>query len=161
MSSRARLLLAVVLGVTVLILSSVGLAAATVLHRGTIRMEIDELGPGGDRYDVTIPATLVDLAIDLVPDQVIADATHEVAEALQHPAAGAVAWKNVAEGFGDALLECPDAVFVEVRGTNEHVLIEKRGNKLIIRVEDSCQRVHISVPIATLVRAAEKLTATI
>jgi hypothetical protein len=156
MSSRARLLLAIALGVLVLILSSAGLAVAAVYHKGTIRMEIDEFGPGGNRYDLVLPASLVDLAIELVPSSAIEEATGEMSEILEHPACN-LSWRSALTDLGDALESCPDAVFVEVRGKHERVLVEKRGRLLVVQVEDDDQRVHISVPVSTLSRAAEKL----
>jgi hypothetical protein len=134
-------------------------AAATVYHKGTINMEIDELGPGGSHYDLTIPASLVDLAINLVPERVIEDATRQVTDNLHHPGMEPESWIGAVDGIGEALLACPDTVFVEVKSPNEHVVVEKRDGSLVIRVLDRGQRVYVSVPMSTLVRAADKLAA--
>lgn len=161
MSSRARLLLAIALGALVLILSSVGLAVAAVYHKGTVRMEIDEAGPGGDRIDVVIPASLVDLAIELVPASAIEEATGDVERALDRSALGGADLHEVVRNLGDALESCPDTVFVEVRSRNERVIVEKRGRRLVVDVESDGQHVHVSLPVSTLTRAAEKLASAI
>ena len=61
------------------------------------------------------------------------------------------------EGMAE-LVNLPDADLVEVRKADEHVLIYKRGNYLLLDTDNRDEEVKIRVPIQSLVRLLEAVS---
>jgi hypothetical protein len=151
MSSGARLVLAVVLSAVVLVASSVGLAVAAAYYPGTVRVEVED-HRHGDHVDVHVPAGLIDLAVALVPEEAFRDLEREL------PAEGEAVLRAV-RSAGKELERLPDTVFVEYRSADEHVVIEKRGRRYVVRFDSDSERVEIAVPVRTVNRLLRKLPA--
>ena len=147
MSSRKRLILAVVLLVAMLFVTTLGMATVTTFRHGSIRVQISSDHPGGDNINLVVPATLAEAAIAMAPVGLLRDEipTGEIAPFL--PAIPALVRE---------LEDLPDAIYVEVNGPHEAVRIEKKDGRFIIDVNDSNQTVHVSIPVTTVNRALRK-----
>lgn len=57
----------------------------------------------------------------------------------------------------EELESVPDATLVEVRDRREHVKITKRGNQLLVEVEEPMTSLRISIPTRALTHIAERI----
>lgn len=145
MSSGARLILAIVAGIILLTVATVGAAVAAVYHAGTVAVDVS---PAADSHiSVALPAALLNLAIALVPDEVVSEVTEELEPV----------WPTI-EAAARELDRAPDFVLLEVIGEDEHVLIEKREGRMVMVVEDHGERVSVALPLSTICRIADKLS---
>jgi hypothetical protein len=137
MSGRARLLLAVLAGIVLVVGTTVTFAAVAVLKDGTIDVEVRD--EDGTHFALAVPASLVHAALSLTP--VVHDPEMDAAMAQVRPH-----WPLVRKICAQ-LQELPDGVLVEVNGgRGEHVLVAKEGGDLVIRVQDDGDRVRVRVP---------------
>ena len=148
MSSRKRMILAVVLLVAMLMVGTLGMATATVYRNGNIRVQVTSTDPGGDDINLVVPATLAETLIALAPVGMIRD---EIPLDELEPYIPAI------RQLSREIRELPDAIYVEVRSEHEMVRIEKRDGHFIIDVQDGHEQVHISVPATTVNRVASKI----
>ena len=144
MSSGARLVVAVVLSLVLGGVSAVAVLAAAVYHAGTVDVEV--LEANGNRISISVPTTIVTAAVGLVPDRVFGEAAEEVA--TYWPACQAAVRE---------LGQSPDAVFVSVTGPDFEVRVAKEDGALLVDVQDGGDRVHVSIPIKTVVAIVEKI----
>jgi hypothetical protein len=144
-SSRARLVLAILAGIVILTTATVGAAVAAVYHAGTVAIDVS---PAADsRISVALPAALLNLAITLVPAEVVSDVTEELEPV----------WPTV-QAAARELHRAPDFVLLEIEGRDEHFLIEKRDGRMVMVVEDRGERISLAVPLSTIRRIADKLS---
>jgi hypothetical protein len=145
MSSGARLAVVILAGIAILTMATVGAAIAAVYNSGTVAVDVSQAADS--RVSVALPAGLLNLAIALVP----ADVVSEVAEELEP------VWPTVSAAARE-LHRAPDFVLLEVVGKDEHVLIEKRDGRMIIVVDDHGERISVAVPLSTICRIVDKLS---
>jgi hypothetical protein len=55
------------------------------------------------------------------------------------------------------IASAPDFVLVEIDAEHEHVRVEKRDGKLVVRVDSAEGGFHLSVPLSTLGHLARRL----
>jgi len=127
-------------------LGTVVLAGAYVVHEGAVRIAVDEQAPGGTHIRLLLPAALVPVGMWFVPDRKLREAT-----------AQARPWLPAIKTASQELARLPDSDLVEVRDTEQHVSISKRGALLVIDVQSPRERVHVSVPLRTVNRLARQL----
>jgi hypothetical protein len=139
MSSRARLLLAVVLGVSLIVVSTGAFAAVVAWRAGSILVSVDPKDPDDPAFSLRVPALVLQAALALVPDAAFRDCDRRLAAALP-----------LALQACDVLERQEDAVLVEVVNTRENVRIAKEGGSLRIDILDGGDEVHLAVPIAAL-----------
>jgi hypothetical protein len=144
MSSTARLILAIGAGIILLMVVTVGAAVAAVYNAGTV--DVDVSHAADSHVSVALPAGLLNLAIALVPDDVISDVTEELEPV----------WPTI-EAAARELHRAPDFVLLEVESGDEHVLIEKRDGRMVIVVEEDGERFSVALPLSTICRIADKL----
>ncbi len=145
MSSGARLILSIGAGIIILAVATVGAAVAAVYNAGTVAFD---LSPAEDsRISVALPAGLLNLAIALVPDDVVSDITDELEPV----------WPTV-QAAARELHRAPDFVLLEINGKDEHVLIEKKENRMLIVIEEGGDRISVALPLSTICRIADKLS---
>ena len=99
------------------------------------------------RIFVPVPLSLVNFAAGMVPRP----HRTEVAEKLKN-------CQPYMDAFANQMVDLPDAVFVEVRNPREQVHVAKEGNSLVIDVNNSDEKVHVSVPIRGMKRVIQNLT---
>ena len=144
MSARARLFLAVLAGIVLVLGTTAAFAAVAVLKDGTLEVEVRE--QGGTNLSLAVPASLVRAALAFAPAVHSSEMEEAMAEVRPH-------WPLVRE-VCNQLDRLPDGVFVEVEGAaGEHVVVAKEGGDLVVRVRDGADRVNVRVP-ASAVQAA-------
>lgn len=136
-----KVLLVIVVSATLVLTTAVGVAVAAMFNAGTVAVDI--VPADGSDISVHVPAGLVDAAIWLLPADVQADAVQEVA-------AEARPYWDAVRAAGDELARLPDFVLVEVEGPDEHVVIEKRDQRLVVLVESDEERFRVSLPLRTV-----------
>ena len=132
--------------VMVLALATAGTAGALVYSAGAIRVEVLEKHEGGQHINLIIPAAIVPVALAFVPNEHLQEITDEMREVLP-----------LVRIAAEELARCPDGILVEVRDSNDHVLIQKRNGSLMVDVESRDEEVHVSFPLSMVVAAAYKL----
>lgn len=146
MSPRARLLLAVLAGVVLIVATTATFAAVAVMRDGNIEVEVR--GDGGQDFSMTVPASLVRAALTFAPTMHGTEIDAAMDEVRPH-------WPLVRAACAQ-LRDIPDGVLVEVKeGDGGHVVVAKQDGDLVIRVQDGGGRVRVRVPAATLEDAVE------
>lgn len=151
MNTIAKLLLAAVLTLAVLVVGSGTLLAASIARSGMVTVKIHETGPHGVKHlYVPVPAALVDLSLDVVPMLAGKDVFGEIRSDLgdMGPAMAAALTE---------LEDAPDAVLVDIQDGHENVRIVKEGDSLEIRVDGPDGQVEISLPASLLGRIAREI----
>jgi hypothetical protein len=131
------------------VLTAFGAAAAWSVHSaGMFELDVHVKGPGGvDISGIRVPAVLGHLALAFLPTRVFDFCDDEdflrngplVQEALRQ------------------LDDAPDFVLVEVLAADEHVLVRKEGNALVVDVRSEDEDVHVSVPLRIARAFARKI----
>jgi hypothetical protein len=102
----------------------------------------------GDRVFVPVPVGLITAGMNLIPDHTLIALNTKVGPHQKYIHAAA-----------SELADCPDGVFVEVEGRDQHVLIEKRGGNLVIEAESPDDSVYVRIPIRSTGKLVAKLSA--
>jgi hypothetical protein len=116
-----------------------GIVVYRAARQGTAVVKIHEKAPGGVRLSVPVPVALVNAALYLAPRGHVAPLDPEARR-----------WLNVARVALTKMEDCPDAVLVEVRSPDEHIVIAKRGGDLVVELDDHGDNVEVSVPAGAL-----------
>jgi hypothetical protein len=148
MSRRRKWILGIVLLFAVLMVGTVSLGAATAVGRGLIQVRIDSGDRHGDQFGLAIPAVLIDAALLLAPMELVED---------ELPVEEIRPYLPLLQELSSQIEQLPDAVFVEVSGPDEAVRIEKKNGRFVIDVAGPGERVHVSVPVATVTYAVRTL----
>lgn len=149
MTRRAKILVAVIVGLTVAAAGTVAFAASAIYTGGAVEIDVGERSGGG--VSLSVPAGLAHLAIALAPDSVIDEALDEVRHEFE-PFLPALreSW--------DVFVDTPDFVMVDVQSSDERVRIEKRGHQLLIEVGGRHDPgIRVAVPLRTIERILYKL----
>jgi hypothetical protein len=120
------------------------LAGAYTFHEGVMRIDQDQVN--GQHLHVWVPAAGVPLAMRAVPRRY-----------LEHAAGQAAPWLPTVRAMTKELRKYPDAEFVEVDDAAQHVRIRTQGGKLLIDVDETDEKVHVTCPLATLEDVASEL----
>lgn len=135
-------------------LSAIAYATHAVMTSPAVRVHVDEkLGHGPD-VNVVVPASLISAGMTVAPwfmpddtlDQVRRDLDAELAEIP-------VDTRRLAADLAADLRAMPDARLVEVVDGHDHVVVLKRGDDLLVRVESPDADVDITVPLSLVDRA--------
>src|SRR5437016_2315769 len=113
---------------------TVAVAGAYTFHEGV--MSVQEDGGDGRHVHVWIPAALVPLAVRSIPARYIERHTREAAE-----------WFPMLRAVSKELRQYPDAEFVDVQNSSEHVHIRTQGGKLLVDVTGDDENVHVVCPL--------------
>lgn len=122
------------------------LAGAYTFREGVIRIDVDESRTGGSHVHMWVPAAVIPMTMHFVPKHHLQCAAGQAREFL--PLTHAVIKE---------LKKFPDATFVEVKDSTEHVLVRTYKGKLQIDVDDPGEKVHLLVPLSTLNDVTEEL----
>jgi hypothetical protein len=125
---------------------TVAVAGVYTFHEGVMR--VDE-----DRYDgrhvhVWVPAAIVPMALHLVPSR-------HFEHALEH----AGPWLPTLRELTKQLKRYPEADFLEVQDGRQHVHIRTHQGKLLIRVTQPDETVHVACPLVMIEDIARELEA--
>jgi hypothetical protein len=149
MTRGERLAASILLGAAVVASGTACAAAYAWHHAGTFRIAVQDDGPDGTNFSMTLPGALVDAAIAAfpVPNHLDLDGEDAVFRDLV-PALHAVRAQ---------LDDLPDAVLVDIRDGAETVRVAKHDDTIQIRVASPGERVAIDLPIRSLCHALSKL----
>jgi hypothetical protein len=136
--------LAVILGAYLVLFAALG---AAIYATGLIVVDVKDK-VHNHRVLVPVPMLLVHTAVSLVPDHLMkqADVQKEVDMKWVHAAA-------------EALADCPDATFVDVRTKRESVTVAKKGGNLTLNVDTRDEQVYMRFPIRGMERVVAQLAA--
>ena len=148
MTSRTRLIVGVVLSIVLVtggtILAATTAAAVSVYRAGTFSVSVQEAE--GGRTSLSLPASLVDVGLGFVPDEVYEEIARE---AGPH-------WP-VLEALSRELNDCPDAVFVEVVNRHESVRVAKQGRSIVIDIDGAHENIHVALPLPTFTKVVKRI----
>src|SRR5260370_31855079 len=115
------------------------LAGAYTFHEGVIRVDVDEYRAGGSHIHMWLPAAVVPMTMHFVPKHHLRDAADQAREFLP-----------LTHALIKELKRFPDANFVEVTDSDQHVQIRTHQGKLQIDVVEPDQNVHLLLPLSTI-----------
>jgi hypothetical protein len=120
------------------VVGTVLVAGAAVSSEGFIYVKVHEKQPNGTSVNVLVPAALATTALHFVPDRDIkARDSEQLRECLP-----------IIDAAIPALRDAPDGVLVEVVDAQDHVLVQKIGESVVVDVNDEQDVVHVSVPLS-------------
>ena len=90
----------------------------------------------GDSLFVPVPMALGSVGLALMPDHALASVRKELGP-----------HRKIVNAAIRELRNCPDGPFVEVEGRDKLVVIEKRGDNIVVNVESEEEDVYIRVPL--------------
>lgn len=122
------------------------LAGVYVFHEGVIRVDVDEHRAGGSHVHFWVPATAVSAGLRLAPRHHLELAASQVRPYLP-----------LLRELSKELRKYPDAEFLDVRDSNDHVHITMRGGKLSIDALNDTETIHVTVPVETITDVADRL----
>ena len=147
MTRGERLAAAILLGAAVVASGTACAAAYAWHHAGTFHIAVQDDGPDGSTFSVTLPGALVDAAIAVcpVPDHLELDdaVLRDLGPALQ--------------AISEELEDLPNAVLVDIRHGADVVRVVKHDDTIQIRVASPGERVAIDLPIRSVRHALAKL----
>lgn len=120
--------------------AGVALVAGTMaFSEGAITVQVNDRTGKGPNVNLFLPAAVVPTALRMVPAHHFGQIPPEARRVL--PA--------VREAMRRAA-DLPDFVLVEVDSPRERVRIEKKGNRLLLHVEERDEEVFVAVPLRTI-----------
>lgn len=126
------------------------LSTAFVFHEGVIKVDVDENKEDGAHVHLWVPATAVNLGLQVVPPRNLEQAAREV-----HPYLPAL------RELAKELKKYPNAKLVEVRDPDKHVQVCIIDGKIQIDVVDPQETIHVRVPVDTLEDVSDRLEASV
>jgi hypothetical protein len=124
------------------------LAGAYTFHDGVIRVDVDEYRDGGSHVHFWVPAAAVPIAMHFAPKRNMMCGAEHAREFLP-----------VARAIVREMKKYPDAEFVEVTDTTQHVRIRTHDGKLQIDVDAPHEKVHLLCPLSTIDDVTRQLEA--
>ena len=134
------------LGVGILGTAMVG--AAALSSEGFIHVRVHEKQPNGTNVNLFVPAALATTVLHFIPQRDLAHGSHDLRECLP-----------IIDAAIPALNNSPDGVLVEVVDPGEHVIVQKRGDSVVVDVNDTDEVVHVSVPLSAAQSAIHQIAA--
>jgi hypothetical protein len=128
--------------------ATLAIAGLYVFHEGVIRVDVDQHRSGGSHVHFWVPATTVSVGLRLAPQR-----------NLQQAAAKVRPYLPVLRELSKELQKYPNAEFVDVRDSSDHVRITMRESKLSIDVVNDTENIHVTVPVQTISDVADRLEA--
>jgi hypothetical protein len=124
----------------------VAVAGVYVFHEGVIRVDVDESRGDCNHVHFWVPATVVPVALHVVPSQ-----------KLERAAEQARPYLPLLRQVSRELRKYPNAELVDVRGRQEHVHIAVHDEHLYIDAVTDGNNIHVSFPVETISDVADRL----
>jgi hypothetical protein len=121
-------------------------AVALVLHRTGVVMVSVQDKTAGKQYFAPVHFLMVNTGMQLFPEHRFGSSFQKVYDDKRLVLA---AWNE--------LSKCPDADFVQVNTPENHVLITKRGDDLLLDVNAPDKRVQMKIPMAAAAKTLEMI----
>ncbi len=135
-------------GTAIAVMGTVVAVGAAVYEAGAIDVKVQEKSSNGTHIHLIAPAAIVPAALPFVPNKVFRKCGPE-----------ARLWIPAAKIAVEELQRYPDFSMVEVEDGNDHVVIKKQGNKIVIDVNSDEDIVHVSVPLHSLMSVMKRIEA--
>ena len=137
----------ILLGKIALGMAGFAVAGAGVLcSEGFVDVNVVQRRDSPPHVHVIAPAMLAPIAVRLVPNEKLADASEKIQP-----------WLPTIRAALDGLSDSPDMTLVEVSDPNEYVHVEKRYGDIVVDVANREETVHVSVPIRAIHSTVEAL----
>lgn len=131
---RTKTLFAILFGIPLLMAASCAAVVYAVGHSGSLEVSVHEKH-GGGHVRVRVPALIVPVTMAFVR-MPFADC-HQNCD---------IPWSVVSSVLHD-LHDCPDGVLVDIRTSEEVVLIEKKSGRLVVQVDTPDESVSAMIPL--------------
>ncbi|HEX4002333.1 MAG TPA: hypothetical protein VHX36_06765 [Candidatus Acidoferrales bacterium] len=139
----------ILLAKVVLGMAGAGLAGVSLLcSEGVVNVKVTEKHPQEFHLHVIAPAMLAPIAVRLVPQHCLANASRKIQPYMPEIRAAL-----------DGLGASGDVVLVEVKEPGQHVEVAKSGGSIVVDVDDAGEAVHVSAPIRAISSTIEQLGA--
>jgi hypothetical protein len=117
-------------------MGAVLVGGAMISSEGFIQVKVHEKQAGGTNVSLIVPAALIPMALEFVPNRHLAQASADLRPYLP-----------IVEAAIPGLEDCPDGVLVEVIDPKEHVIVAKEGDSIVVDVNDPEDVVRVAVPL--------------
>ncbi len=118
------------------LLGTAVVGGAMLSSEGFMVVRVHEKQAHGSNLSLLIPAAIVPMALEFVPNR-----------NLQEASANLRPYLPILDAAIPALQNCADGVLVEVADPKEHVMISKAGDSIVVDVHDVNETVHVAVPL--------------
>ena len=115
------------------------MAGGYIMQDGFVHVSVDEFSNGGTHLHLVVPAQLATIAAHFIPARHLERVHHELGDLLPTLKLAAA-----------ELAKLPDAVLVEVRDAQNHVLVSKSGDGLLVEEESREEHVRVWVPLRAI-----------
>jgi hypothetical protein len=124
----------------------VAVAGTYVFHEGVIRVDVDENRGDCQHVHFWVPATVVPVALHVVPRQKLERTAEQVRPFLP-----------VLREVSKELRNYPNAELVDVKDREEHVRISVHDEHLYINVVSDSDNIHVSFPVEPISDVVDRL----
>jgi hypothetical protein len=134
-----------------IVLGFAGAAVAGVgvlCSEGMVEVNVVERQPQQHHVFVIAPALLVPIALHFVPKEKLGEASRELRP-----------WLPTVRAAMHELRRTDDVTLVEVKESDQHVVVKKEGGSIVVDVEDGNDTVHVSTPIRAIESSFEEIAA--
>jgi hypothetical protein len=126
--------------------ATIAVAGAYVFHEGVIRVDVDNSRGDCKHVHVWVPATVVPVALHVVPEQKLRQAAEQARPYLP-------LLREVAKELG----KYPNAELVDVQQGGEHVHVSVHGGRIFVDAVSEEENVHVRVPVEIISDVADRL----
>jgi hypothetical protein len=130
-------------------LGMVGAAVASaglLCSEGFVDVNVVQRRDSPPHIHVIAPAMLVPIAVRLVSNEKLAEASERIQP-----------WLPAIHAAMDGLSDSPDMTLVDVSDPDEYVTVTKEGGDIVVDVADRDETVHVSAPIRAIRSTADAL----
>jgi hypothetical protein len=127
-------------------LGTVVVGGAMLCSDGFVSVRVNEHSPKGSHIFFVVPGALAPIGMKFIPRE----RWNEVEKELQP-------WLHTIREAVNGLAEYPDTTFVEVIDRTNHVRVHKKGDSIVVDVDDPGETVHVSVPFRTIKSVVREL----
>ncbi len=128
--------------------ATLAVAGAYVVHEGVIRVDVDENRGDCSHVHVWVPATVVPMALRVVPQRHLEQAAAKVRPYLP-----------ILRELAKELKKYPNAELVDVQQGGQHVHVSVRDGRILVDAVSDDENIHVKVPVETISDLADRLEA--
>ncbi len=126
--------------------ATLALTGAYVFHEGVIRVDVDEKRGDCKHVHVWVPATVVPVALHVVPQQKLRQAAEQARPYLP-----------LLREVVKELEKYPNAELVDVQQGGQDVHVSVHNGRIYVDAVSSDQNIHVRVPVETISDVADRL----
>jgi len=122
------------------------LSGAYVFHEGVIRVDVDETRGDCHHVHVWVPATVVPIALQVVPRVKLQQAAEQVRPYLP-----------LLREIAKELQKYPNAELVDVQQPGQHVHVSVHDSRIFVDAVSDEDNIHVRVPVQIISDVADRL----